>query len=150
MGNWIGNGGGQTGVDGVRSAATPQHAVGDDGRDTQTYAILGAAIEVHRHLGSGFLEAVYQAALEIELRRRQIPFVREAPLSIAYKGVTLACGYKADFVCFGEIIVELKVLPRLSNVEQAQLLNYLKATGLRRGLLINFGGQRIETKRLVL
>ncbi len=119
------------------------------GRDPQTFAILGAAIEVHRQLGSGFLEPVYQEALAIEFHDQRVPFEREVPLPVLYKGSQLPCTYKADFVCFGEIIVELKALAALSTREQAQLLNYLKATGLRRGLLINFGGSRIESKRMV-
>jgi GxxExxY protein len=119
------------------------------GRDPQTFAILGAAIEVHRQLGSGFLEPVSQEALAIELRNQSVPFEREVALPVLYKGSQLPCTYKADFVCFGEIIVELKALAALSTREQAQMLNYLKATGLRRGLLINFGGSRIESKRMV-
>ena len=119
-------------------------------RDPQTYAILGAAIEVHRELGSGFLERVYQDALSIELLARSIPFVREIDLPVAYKGEQLSCSYKADFLCYEEIVVELKALPMLTTREQSQLLNYLKATKLRRGLLINFGARLIETKRMVL
>ena len=119
------------------------------GGDPQTFAILGAAIEVHRQLGSGFLEPVYQEALAIEFHGQRVPFEREVPLPILYKGAQLTCAYKADFVCFGEIIVELKALAVLSTREQAQMLNYLKATDLRRGLLINFGGSRIESKRMV-
>jgi GxxExxY protein len=144
-----------SGIDGVGSTEdTEGHeergsAIGADGRDPQTFAILGAAIEVHRQLGSGFLEPVYQEALAIEFHNQSVPFEREVPLPILYKGAQLTCAYKADFVAFGEIIVELKALAALSTREQAQLLNYLKATGLKRGLLINFGGSRIESKRMV-
>jgi GxxExxY protein len=120
------------------------------GRDPQTHAIIGAAIEVHRHLGQGFLESVYQEAVALELTERSIPFDREVELPIYYKGQVLACGYRADFVCFGEIILELKAIRELSEREHAQILNYLKATGFSRGLLLNFGSApRLETKRFV-
>jgi GxxExxY protein len=122
----------------------------DQARDEQTSAIIGAAIEVHRELGRGFLEPVYQEALSKEFRRRDVPFQREVHLPIVYKGKQLACTYKADFICFDSIVVELKALATLTGIEQSQVLNYLKATGLRRGLLINFGGERTQCKRLVL
>jgi GxxExxY protein len=120
------------------------------GRDPQTHAIIGAAIEVHRHLGHGFLENVYQEAVALELTGRSIPFHRELELQVQYKGQILACGYRADFVCFGEIIVELKAIRELGDKEHAQILNYLKATGLSRGLLLNFGSTvRLEVKRFI-
>ena len=116
----------------------------------EAYAIVGAAIEVHRELGSGFLEAVYQEALQMELHERGIPFEAQKPLRIQYKGQMLRKDYCADLLCFGQIVVELKALDRLSGNEESQILNYLKATGLRLGLLINFGGQRkLEWKRFV-
>ena len=118
-------------------------------RDPQTHAIIGAALEVHRTLGAGFLETVYQEALAIELADRGIAFERERELPVEYKGRRLACAYRADFLCHKDIIVELKAVSALSGVEQAQVINYLKATGLRRGLLINFGASRLEVKRLV-
>jgi GxxExxY protein len=118
-------------------------------RDPQTYAIIGATMEIHRQLGHGFLEAVYQEAAVIEFALRQIPFAREVALPINYKNVLLPTHYRADFVCFSEIVVEFKALARLSTVEEAQLLNYLKATGLKRGLLINFGASSLQYKRLV-
>jgi GxxExxY protein len=114
----------------------------------EVYAVIGAAIEVHRVLGSGFLEAVYQEALEIELASRQVPFDPQIPLSIMYKNHRLHKGYIADLYCYGKIIVELKALDRLSGKEEAQLLNYLKTTGVRVGLLINFDSLgRLEWKR---
>jgi GxxExxY protein len=118
-------------------------------RDPQTYAIIGAVMEIHRQLGHGFLEAVYQEAAVIEFPLKQIPFEREIALPIRYKNILLPTYYRADFVCFSEIIVEFKALARLSTVEEAQLLNYLKATGLKRGLLINFGTSSLQYKRLV-
>lgn len=109
-------------------------------RDAQTYGIIGAAIEVHRELGHGFLEAVYQEALAEEFRRRGIPFTRETAIPVSYKGLVLKAQYRADFVCHGEVVVELKALAAVGGVEEAQLIHYLKATGLTRGLLLNFGG----------
>lgn len=107
-------------------------------------------MEVHRALGCGFLEAVYQEALAREFEMQGIPYVREQPLAIGYKGVPLGIGYRADFVCFGEIIVELKALQSISGIEEAQLLNYLKAANLKRGMLLNFGTASLQHKRMVL
>jgi GxxExxY protein len=116
----------------------------------ESYAVIGAAIEVHRELGHGFLEAVYQEALQIELDVRNIPFEPLKELTLQYKGHPLKKGYIADLVYFGQIVVELKALERLSGKEEAQVLNYLKATGHRLGPLINFGcRERLEWKRLV-
>lgn len=116
----------------------------------EVFAIVGAAIEVHRELGPGFLEAVYQEALELELRERNIPFEAQKSLRIYYKGKVLNKEYFADLVCHGQIIVELKALDRLSGNEEAQVLNYLKATGLRVGVLINFGSHgKLEWKRFI-
>ncbi len=118
-------------------------------RDPQTYAIIGAAMEIHRQLGHGFLEAVYQEAAVIEFPLKQIPFEKEVNLPVRYKTIALPIHYRADFVCFSEIIVEFKALSRLSSLEESQILNYLKATGLKRGLLINFGTSSLQYKRLV-
>ena len=120
-----------------------------DERDPQTYALIGAAIEVHRVLGHGFLEAVYQEALAVDFSARRIPFEREALLSIDYKGRRLTASYRADFLCFDCIIVELKALANLSTKEEAQIINYLKASGHGRALLLNFGAPRLEYKRIV-
>jgi GxxExxY protein len=121
----------------------------NEAKDPQTCAIIGAAMEVHKHLGHGFLEGVYQEALAIEFVLRAIPFERESEISISYKGESLTCKYRADFVRFGEVIVELKALSALTSVDEAQVLNYLKATGYRRALLINFGAPSLQTRRFV-
>lgn len=118
-------------------------------RDPQTFAIIGAAIEVHRHLGPGFLEPVYHEALKIEFDLHSIPFEHEVALPITYKGQRLECSYRADFICYGDIIVELKAMSILTTREQSQLINYLKTTGYRRGLLLNFGRTIVESKRMV-
>ncbi len=118
-------------------------------RDEETYAIIGAALEVHRELGFGFLEAVYRDALAREFVARGIPYQAEVELPVIYKGQQLCCGYRADFICYETVLVETKALARLSTIEEAQVLNYLKATGLERSLLINFGAPSLEYKRLV-
>ncbi len=119
-------------------------------RDPRTYAIIGAVMEVHRQLGGGFLEPVYQEALGIELKARDIPGHREVELPVLYKGQRLACAYRADFICFESVIVELKAVRDLSGVHEAQVINYLKATGFEVGLLLNFGAESLQYKRLVL
>lgn len=121
-----------------------------DKRDVETYSIIGAAMEVHRELGCGFLEAVYQEALAIEFLKREIPYEKEKQIIIQYKGDDLETTYRADFVCYGSIIIELKALSALTSIEQSQVINYLKATGLKRALLINFGKEKLEYKRMVL
>ena len=117
----------------------------------EVYALVGAAMEVYNTLGPGFLEPVYQEALEIELAERRIPFKPQQELRISYKGRRLRKTYIADFVVYDKIIVEIKALNRLTSREEAQLLNYLKATGMQVGVLINFGSaNRLEWKRMVL
>ena len=119
-------------------------------RDPETYAVIGACMEVHNELGHGFLEPVYQKALAAELTRRGIPFLREQEYEVLYKGERIGAKYKADFVCFNSIILELKALSALSSAHEAQVINYLKATGFERGLLINFGMSKLQYKRLIL
>jgi len=117
--------------------------------DQRTYKIIGAAIEVHKELGCGFLEAVYQEALGKEFAYQAIPFKPQPIIQIVYKGKPLDKTYQPDFVCYDEVIVEIKAISNLSGVEEAQLINYLKATELKVGLLINFGSKSLEHKRLV-
>jgi GxxExxY protein len=117
----------------------------------EVFEIVGAAMEVHTELGNGFLEPVYQESLEIELALRKIPFESQKRLDLFYKGVELKKEYIPDFVCYGKIIVEIKALERLTNIEYAQIINYLKATNLKVGVLINFTGKgKLEWKRFVV
>jgi len=120
-----------------------------DERDPQTYAIIGAAMEVHGALGHGFLEAVYHEALAMEFSVRGIAFQREAPLTITYREKPLSVTYRVDFLCFGTVVVELKALTSLSNREEAQVIHYLKASGHHRALLFNFGAPRLDYKRII-
>jgi GxxExxY protein len=118
--------------------------------DPRTYAIIGAAMEVHTQLGCGFLEPVYQEALAIEFTTRNIPFVREVKLPLAYKGQPLDTRYCPDFICFTSVVVELKALQHTGGTEEAQVINYLKVTGYETGLLINFGARTLQHRRFVL
>ena len=118
-------------------------------RDERTYKIIGAAIEVHKELGCGFLEAVYQEALEREFTIQRIPFKAQPIIQIRYKEQLLNKTYQPDFISYGEVIVEIKAISSLSGVEEAQLINYLKAAGIKVGLLINFGANSLEYKRLI-
>lgn len=118
--------------------------------DPRTYAIIGAAMEVHRQLGCGFLEPIYQEAMAIELTISVIPFRRELKFPITYKDCKLETYYRPDFICFDSVIVELKALGRLSSIEEAQVINYLKVTGYHTGLLLNFGTRSLEQRRFVL
>jgi GxxExxY protein len=121
----------------------------DKPNDPRTFAIIGAAMEVHLHLGCGFAEPIYQDALEIELRLRGIPFHRENEVKVFYKQEELRNKYKPDFICFSEVIVELKALTVLSGTEEFQVMSYLKATGFKVGLLLNFGNPSLEFQRYV-
>jgi GxxExxY protein len=120
-----------------------------DENDPRTFEIIGAALEVHRRLGHGFLEAVYQEALAVEFLYRHIPFQREVDLPITYRGQTLRTFYTADFICHGSVIVELKAVSGLDSVHVAQVINYLKATRYQIGLLLNFGAPSLEKRRLI-
>jgi GxxExxY protein len=119
-------------------------------KDPRTHAIIGAAIEVHRELGPGFLEPVYHEALAAEFAQRGIPFRRELDVPVQYKGRSLQCTYRPDFICHGCIIVELKTCAGLGVMEQAQMINYLRAGRFELGLLLNFGAPRLEYKRVIL
>jgi GxxExxY protein len=116
----------------------------------ESYAIIGAAMEVHRTLGKGFLESVYQESLGVEFKKRQIPFSREHLLELFYKGDKLSKYFVADFICFEKIVLELKSVTFLTNDHEAQVFNYLKATKLNLALLINFGANSLQYKRIVL
>ena len=121
----------------------------DKTNDSRTFAIIGAAMEVHRHLGCGFAEPIYQDALEIEFGLRGLAFLRAGDVTVVYKDRQLKSKYKPDFICFGELIVELKALSTLGGSEDLQVLNYLKATGFKVGLLLNFGNASLEFDRYV-
>jgi GxxExxY protein len=117
----------------------------------ETYQVVGAAMEVYYKLGTGFLEPVYQQALAIEMSRRKIPFTQQQRFRIEYKGALLDKEYIADYVCFDQIIVEIKALNGLSPVDWSQVINYLKVSKKRVGLLFNFGSSgRLEWKKLVI
>lgn len=117
----------------------------------ESYAIRGAAFEVYRELGCGFLESVYQECFESELTHWSIPFVSQPELSIRYKGELIKQAYRPDFVCYGQIIVEIKALSKVTGEHKSQVLNYLKATNFKLGLLINFGAYpKATVERLVL
>jgi GxxExxY protein len=118
--------------------------------DPQTYAINGAAMAVHRELGRGFLESVYQEALAIEFTLRGIPFTREVHLPVYYREQRLAAYFIADYVCFDQVIVEVKAIDAVAPIHEAQVLNYLKITKYERGLLLNFGTPSLERRRIVL
>jgi len=115
----------------------------------EAYKIIGAAYEVHKELRSGFLEPVYQEAMDRELKMQGISYEREYLINIFYKNEKLDKYYKADFICFNEIIVELKALPDITTEHESQLINYLKATHKRLGILINFGKPSLQYKRII-
>ena len=117
----------------------------------ESYAIIGAAMDVYYRLGSGFSEPVYQEALEYEFELREIPFVPQYWLTIKYKDRVMKKRYRADFVCFEKIIVEIKAQTCLTGIDWSQLMNYMKASGYRVGLLFNFGSNvTLEKKRVVI
>lgn len=116
----------------------------------ETYRILGACFEVYKEKGCGFLEPVYQDCMEVELGLQQIPFVPKQPILLKYKGYPIRHAYEPDLICFEKIVVELKAVSTLADEHRAQVLNYLNATGLDVGLLVNFGHfPGVEYERLV-
>lgn len=117
--------------------------------DQRTFRIIGAGLEVHKELGCGFLEVVYQEALEREFTTQEIPFRSQPVLQIFYKGSPLNKTYQPDFICYDKVVVEIKAISNLSGMEEAQIINYLKASGLKTGLLLNFGSKSLEYKRFV-
>ncbi len=118
--------------------------------EEESYKIIGACMNVHSELGSGFLEAVYQEALALEFKNLNIPFQKEQMIEIYYRGQLLDKKYFADFVCFDKIIIELKALDSLNSKHESQVLNYLKASNYKLGILVNFGSKSLEYKRIVL
>jgi GxxExxY protein len=118
-------------------------------RDPQTYALIGAGMEVHNTLGHGFLEAIYAEAFCEELNLQGIPFQREVEFQVRYKGKRLRKMFRADLVCFDNIIVELKALSAIDGGDKAQTINYLKASGHSRGLLLNLGARQFQYEHLV-
>ena len=119
--------------------------------ENETFAIRGAIYKVYKTLGAGFLEGVYQEALEFELSERRIPYKAQSEITIAYKGAQLRQTYRADIVCYDKIILELKAVKQLLPEHHAQLHNYLRATGMKLGLLVNFGHYPgVEIKRIVI
>jgi GxxExxY protein len=118
--------------------------------EKEVYDIVGVAMEVHKELGPGFLESVYEEAMKIESCKRGIPHKTQDKLCIFYKGIKLKKEFIVDYLAYDKIIVEFKCIPKLTTVEEAQILNYLKATGLKVGLLINFGSYgKLEWKRYI-
>ena len=116
----------------------------------EVYAIVGAAMEVHRENSFGFSEPVYQECLEMELASRNIPFVTQKEMPIIYKGKQIKKTYIADLIAYDKIVVEFKALDKLTSREESQVINYLKVSKLEVGLLINFGAPSLEWKRIVL
>ena len=117
----------------------------------ESFEIMGACFEVYKEKGNGFLESVYQECLEIEFAGRKIPFKIQPELSLTYKGHLLNSKFKPDFICYDKIVVELKAVTALSNEHRAQVQNYLRATGMKLGLLVNFGHYpKLEYERIVL
>lgn len=117
--------------------------------EKESWAIRGAALEVHKQLGCGFSEKVYQDALEIEFKLMKIPYEREKHITINYKGHQIDHDYFADFVCYGHIIVELKAVSEIIGAHKSQVVNYLRATGSELGFLFNFGETSLKTERIL-
>jgi len=117
--------------------------------DPRTYAIIGAALEVHRVLGTGFLELFYKDALAIEFTARELPFRRELPCNIHYKGHQLRGEYRMDFVCLGEVVVEVKARSIITPADHAQVISYLASSKLQIALLLNFGSSKLEHRRFI-
>ena len=115
----------------------------------ESYKIRGALFAVHNELGCGFLERVYQDALEVEFRLRNIPYEREKTIQVVYKGEPLGEPYRADFVCYGKVIIELKSVSEILDAHRAQIINYLKATKMKLGFLVNFGEESLNIERIV-
>lgn len=115
----------------------------------ESYNIRGALFAVHNELGCGYLERVYQDALEVEFRLRNIPYEREKSIQVVYKGEPLGEPYRADFVCYGKVIVELKAVSEILGVHRAQVIHYLKATKMKLGFLVNFGEESLNIERTV-
>jgi GxxExxY protein len=119
--------------------------------EQETHRILGACFEVYKEKGCGFVEPVYQECLESELASQGIDFVTQKEIGLSYKGRTLKQTYRADFICFGKVIVEIKAVSGLTDEHRAQIMNYLRATGIRVGLLVNFGHYPgVEHERFVI
>lgn len=117
--------------------------------DGRSYNVIGAAMLIHRELGRGYLEVTYQDALAIEFEERGLPFVREAPIEVWFRGRRLGGVYRADFVCYDDVVVELKALPSIGRAEVSQLAHYLTATGKTLGILINFGADSLQFQRVI-
>ena len=115
----------------------------------ESYRVIGACMEIHKYLGPGFLESVYQEALSHEMESRKIPFLQEVPIRINYKDCLLEKAFFADYLCFDKIVVELKAVENLHPIHEAQVINYLKGTGYKLGILVNFGEEELRYKRLV-
>ena len=119
--------------------------------EEETFAIRGAAFDVYKEMSSGVLESVYQECLEKELTAREIPFVAQPELKLAYKDEPLQQAYKPDLICYCKIIVELKAAKDISHEHRAQVINYLKATGLKLGIVVNFGHYpKVQIERFIL
>ena len=120
--------------------------------DELSERVIGAAIRVHRELGPGLLESAYEACLAFELRESGLQVFTQVPLPVVYRGVKLDCGYRLDFVVEGQLLIELKAVERLQPIHEAQILSYLKLSGIRLGLLMNFHSQLLKDgiKRIVL